>query len=655
MIVYNEIPIEADEQIIDSYDGTKTLTASGAVDSALNQLKQEERILCDGNAWIVKSVEQLDNELTITAEIDMDDWHTRVYTSYRSEEALLSTVLDEIKPPGWTIENASLVSVRRTIELQDVDDYGVLMQTQDTYACVFAFDCMNKVLTVIKPDTIEWSGAYITEQVNLRRSDYKGETAEFCTRLYPYGAVDEETGESLNIKSVNDGIEYVENRTYADKIIAKIWRDERYTDPQSLKDAAIERLAKIASPVESYELDVIDLAKMNPEYQLLNVSLYDKVMLMDSVRNTRRIFEVVQKTRYPAAPEMNVITLSTESVTLSAQIEQAVIGQVDEELIRQQGKINEIRRDVDTNTARIAETYTKGETDVLLESNVLQSKEEILAQVSETYATSEQVDDLEDADTQIRQGLAALSVTVDGVAAQTQHRGGANLLHGTAAFSLEDFVTEGTVSLSRDSTYAADVRNYSAAGGGFVLEGAASLSQTADTIPGGQYCFMLRYKLLGSGAAAGMVIAGGTEMELLPVPEWTQVKGNLIASGTAVDFAVECTSGTLIVADLILMPGLEVSDWQQAQNEILTEQMTFSGGVLSIGASGEKLSTRIDNASFAVKNNASGKYEAFFDENGAQFGKTSVRGTLTIEPASKQKGLVLSSVGDGHNLFTVND
>ena len=71
------------------------------------------------------------------------------------------------------------------------------------------------------------------------------------------------------------------------------------------------------------------------------------------------------------------------------------------------------------------------------------------------------------------------------------------------------------------------------------------------------------------------------------------------------DFAVSCTAGTLLVADMILMPGLEVTDWQQAQNEIMTEGMTFANGVLSIGADGEKLSTRIDNASFAVKNNAS--------------------------------------------------
>ena len=166
---------------------------------------------------------------------------------------------------------------------------------------------------------------------------------------------------------------------------------------------------------------------------------------------------------------------------------------------------------------------------------------------------------------------------------------------------------------------------------------------------------MLRYKLTGSGAQAGAVTVGGAETALPPTSEWTQVRGNLVASGTAVDFAVSCTAGTLLVADMILMPGLEVTDWQQAQNEIMTEGMTFANGVLSIGADGEKLSTRIDNASFAVKNNAANKYEAFFDENGSEFGKTTVRGSLTVDTEARAKGLVVTPDGTGHVMFTVND
>lgn len=130
---------------------------------------------------------------------------------------------------------------------------------------------------------------------------------------------------------------------------------------------------------------------------------------------------------------------------------------------------------MDTNSARIAETYTIGETDALLESKAMQSKSEILAQVSETYATGEQVDELTETDRQLRQQLASLSVTVDGVSAQTQHRGGANLLKGTAAYSLDNWEADEGVSLSRGGAYASDVRQHSAAGGGFVLPTGAHL------------------------------------------------------------------------------------------------------------------------------------------------------------------------------------
>ena len=340
---------------------------------------------------------------------------------------------------------------------------------------------------------------------------------------------------------------------------------------------------------------------------------------------------------------------------MSAQIKQTIAGEIGEGVRRQNEKINELSRDVDTNTARIAETYTIGETDALLESQAMQSKSEILAQVSETYATGEQVDELTDADRQIREQLASLSVTVDGVSAKTQQRGGANLLKGTAAYGLDNWEADEGVSLSRGGAYASDVRQHSAAGGGFVLPTGTRIAQTVTTIPDGQYCWMLRYKLTGSGAQAGAVTVGAAETALPPVSEWTQVRGNLTASGTAMDFAVECTAGTLLIADMILMPGLEVSDWQQAQNEIMTDGMTFANGVLSIGAGGEKLSTRIDNASFAVKNNAANKYEAFFDENGSEFGKTTVRGSLTVDPEARAKGLVTTPDGTGHVMFTVND
>lgn len=310
------------------------------------------------------------------------------------------------------------------------------------------------------------------------------------------------------------------------------------------------------------------------------------------------------------------------------------------------GEIAGIAERVDTEITAVGEQIETVRAEFSATAN------EITQQVSNQ---SEQIDRISGNVESVEEQLASLSVTVDGVSAQTQHRGGANLLKGTAAYGLDNWEADEGVSLSRGGAYASDVRQHSAAGGGFVLPTGTRLAQTVTTIPDGQYCWMLRYKLTGSGAQAGAVTVGAAETALPPVSEWTQVRGNLTASGTAMDFAVECTAGTLLIADMILMPGLEVSDWQQAQNEIMTDGMTFANGVLSIGAGGEKLSTRIDNASFAVKNNAANKYEAFFDENGSEFGKTTVRGSLTVDPEARAKGLVTTPDGTGHVMFTVND
>ena len=141
--------------------------------------------------------------------------------------------------------------------------------------------------------------------MNLRRVDYKGDTYEFCTRLYPYGA------DGLDISGVNDGKTYIDNFQYSDKVIAKVWRDERYTDPQNLKDAAIESLNILSQPNRFYELDVIDLAKLTDKYSILDFELYDIVTLIDRNRGTRMQHRVVEYERHPHAPDENKITLST--------------------------------------------------------------------------------------------------------------------------------------------------------------------------------------------------------------------------------------------------------------------------------------------------------------------------------------------------------
>ena len=642
--------IPSDQFYIDHvYGGLDTLSFDISPHHPLYAACAEEaQILYGDNAYRIKTINERTDTSTVGCALDLDGLKQTYYPTYKSETQLLSAVLADMLP-GWVVIDADLVSIRRTIDMQRVTAYDVIIQAADTYGVCYSWATRTKTVRIIKPELNQPSGAYLTSELNITDKALKGSTSTLYTRLYPYGK------DGMDITSVNDGKAYVEDLSYTDRVICASWTDERYTIAQSLKDDALEKLKAAARPVRSYTFTVQDVAAENPDYNFLSLSLYQIAALLDPDHGTRVDHMIVDYKEYPLSPINNVVTMSSVAAKITTKIESTVTTMVNGELAVDRQKINEIKRDVDTNTARIAETYTVGETDALLESKVMQSKSEILAQVSESYATGEQIDGLTESDSQIRQQLAALSVTVDGVSAQTQHRGGANLLKGTAAYSLDNWDADDGVSLSRDGAYASDVRQHSAAGGGFALPTGTHIAQTVTTIPDGQYCWMLRYKLTGSGATPGTVTAGGTETALPPESEWTQAKGNLVAPGTALDFAVSCTAGTLLLADMILMPGIDVSDWQQAQNEILTDGMTFADGVLSIGQSGDKLSTRMDNASFAVKNNASGKYEAYFDQGGAEFGKSTVRGSLTVDPESRTKGLVITPDGTGHVLFTVND
>lgn len=255
----------------------------------------------------------------------------------------------------------------------------------------------------------------------------------------------------------------------------------------------------------------------------------------------------------------------------------------------------------------------------------------------------------------VKEQVTDLQVTVDGVNAQTQMRGGANLLKGSAAYDLDGWDASEGVTLTRGSEYDTDVRRNSASQGGFLLGSGTVLSQTIPTIAGGQYCFMLRYKLIGSGATDGLVTFGSAEFALPPSEEWKQITGNITAADSAIDFAVDCTAGILLAADLIIMPGLEVTAWQQAQNEITTDEMRFANGVLTIGREQDPLQSNLDNASWSVKNTASGENELYISPKGTELGQTYVRKALTVDSESRKKGLVISPLGDGHVLFTIND
>ena len=226
----------------------------------------------------------------------------------------LSQVLDMCIPAGWTVSGADLVTARRTIELDACTGYDVIMQAMETYGVCYRWNTIDRTVAVIKPENIQTSGVYLTEELNLKELAMKGSSKDFITRLYPYGKIDDETGLPLSIASVNGGKEYVENTDYSEKLVSAVWADERYTDPQSLKDDALERLKMQAAPVRSYECAVVDIAKAGAPYGQMSIALYDVVTLLDKRRKTRVAHRVVEYKEYPCLLYTSYIALFASQI-----------------------------------------------------------------------------------------------------------------------------------------------------------------------------------------------------------------------------------------------------------------------------------------------------------------------------------------------------
>ena len=268
-----------------------------------------------GQAFLITNIDEGD----VKAKIDLDEFREQMFLSYTNGSATALATAQQVLPAGWSVQDFSGSTARRTIEAEGATALEILQQLPDTYGIAVRFDRRTKRVLLRNPDTMAPSGTYLTEELNLRKRPVRSQTSEgFATRLYAVGK------DGVTFASINSGKNYVENHEYSDRVISAYWKDERYTDPQSLLDDAKKKLSEMAKPAQSYECDVADLAKIDPaRFGHLSMEMYQAVTLMDAERGTRLAHRVVQYKRYPHYPEKNVVTLSTLPGTISGKVEQS--------------------------------------------------------------------------------------------------------------------------------------------------------------------------------------------------------------------------------------------------------------------------------------------------------------------------------------------
>ena len=254
--------------------------------------------------FIIKEINYSDYKyLEVFGKLNVEDLQGSVTKNYESVNKSIDEIMDGIlSGTGWSWQYSNPVIKNRTIRKTNATAYDLVMEAVSVYGLEVEFDTINKIVKFYQAIGTN-RGAYIYSDLNLKKCDYQSDIYDLVTVIYPYGA------EGLTIADVNDGFEYVYNYNYTNKVIEKVWEDDRYTDPQSLKDDAIAMLENLAQPRVSFTVDVLDLASVTPDYGILDFRLGDSVKIIDKNNPFLEIVEEVNPTYI--TPTFNLTTFGS--------------------------------------------------------------------------------------------------------------------------------------------------------------------------------------------------------------------------------------------------------------------------------------------------------------------------------------------------------
>lgn len=152
---------------------------------------------------------------------------------------------------------------------------------------------------------------------NLLKVDRKNDSRDVYTVLYPLGKKDDETGEQLNIASINDGKKYIESAEGIKKYgrISKMLSWDDVTVAENLKTKAEQTLSEALYSLESIEINAVDIASVGKD--ITNFKMNAKIHVISQYHDIDDFFVPIKMTFYPFSQSNNKITLNSTKKSLT--------------------------------------------------------------------------------------------------------------------------------------------------------------------------------------------------------------------------------------------------------------------------------------------------------------------------------------------------
>lgn len=190
---------------------------------------------------------------------------------------------------GWTVGKVTVDRVvKRGLEVMEQSPFSVLLTIAEKYGGILKFNSQTMTVDMLTAQDSSRPTLDLRVSKNLKSFEISYDTSEMFTRLYCYGATDDD-GNELDIMSVNPtGKPYIDNFDYYKKlgyqesfikahpeifVSTNIWRDDNYYDANDLYTDGKKELAKIAQPVVDVKVTALDTKTMGLSNEITKLEL----------------------------------------------------------------------------------------------------------------------------------------------------------------------------------------------------------------------------------------------------------------------------------------------------------------------------------------------------------------------------------------------
>lgn len=512
----------------------------------------------------------------------------------------------------WT---TGICDVEGTFDLEtdQVDIYENILKVQQIWGGILVFDSVNKV--VHHRDETKWlpyEGYEVKYQKNMQSLE-KLYNNKIITKLCPLG----EGG--LNIKSVNDGSEWITNFSYTDSILEGIENNPDIVDSEQLKAWGERKLKDLCKPRKELTVQAILLYQVEG-YELEEISLNDIV----DVINYANIDEDIEQLRV-VGYEYGVWDYSDAIIDLS----DITLDSTDifKKTVSASNSIN----NGTLNSKQVINFFKNGQS---VSTSLKEIDKTIIETKNEMYKTDEEmgiritqaesgISNLSNEILTYRQTIEDLRITIEGLQNQLTKSGGNNLIRNSVgAFGNEYW--EGVVVQNRET----DTQNNNESRSAISLQ-STGLYQEILNLKNGYYNISFNYKRL-LAASIVKVIINGIEYELEGSESWRSFEKTI--SITDYKFTLKFLStdnDSYLIGDLLLVPGSQKQFWTQNANETDTETVKIGQGI-EVDSSMSNTYTRIDADGNRTFNKATGERVAEMTDKGVYANELEVKGQAVI-------------------------